>query len=958
MDPLSALSVACNIIDLVDKGIKAAATVVEIYKSVDGISKNNEIINREVGSLKDIVADLQNCQSQASYNTADQNIREISTTLTSKCAELQSVVDECKSSQKRGWLSATNAYSKILRKRGKIEQLQSDIVSSQNQLSLRVAASTRTVVISTLKRLEAVSQTSCEIQSTVDKADTLLSASYSVVSSVRPPGNDAAACLEEVRQVVADRVILQLLDFPTLKSRFEDVATEEEGTFKWIFTQLGAVLEKEPELSTTFPDWLESGDGIFHICGKPGSGKSTLMKYICRNPATARLLAKWSKNNELLVAKFFFWRVGVVQEQKSMRGLIRGLLHQILSKVPKLSREIFPKETREKLVDGLQRHSGAELESDEIMTAFSRLVEVSTSSTPGQGLRGIRICLFIDGLDEFEITKTDQSHNKLVDKLRQWTKNSNGHVKICVSSRIGEPFMGMLDKSKRFTIHKLTEPDIALFIKKSLESHPRFRMRQQKSPNECQQLINTIRQSADGVFLWVALVLKDLDESLSEGIPMKRLLEIVSGFPGDLDALLERIMNSITIGSRRGVEVLLSAMLRATGTLLSSEDRDPEHVQYDAYDSEFNLRALGSFLVMHAADTGVLMCEDLNMKEFDFDKEEWLQDGMADCEIMKIIINKLQTRCKGLVDIGDTQRHNNTVKFMHRSVPEFLHTYFSRASAFNDHKSTVLMSWAVMADVKWERAKKQSSSLLSFLRGKPIPHSAKVIDDFDLLLSRYTFLFTARLRQVKLVDGWEDLFSILHGIPRNYRSFSRAFLDTCATNGLYEFIDWLFRNTDIISDRESQARVMCGFGSPFALKVMETGFKHGIDGRIEDTDGQLVWHDILMGLRLGSHRWETREADIVELWLTHGADPRVRFQIRDGNKCVGISCASDNSGHTFDPALRYIHYKIHDLEDNGVQELSLRDLVLHWKPYNEARLLELLKDDAEEDIPGAGASKT
>jgi hypothetical protein len=41
-------------------------------------------------------------------------------------------------------------------------------------------------------------------------------------------------------------------------------------------------------------NWLSSGSGIFHISGKLGSGKSTLMKYLCEHDSTKFLLERWA----------------------------------------------------------------------------------------------------------------------------------------------------------------------------------------------------------------------------------------------------------------------------------------------------------------------------------------------------------------------------------------------------------------------------------------------------------------------------------------------------------------------------------------------------------------------------------------------------------------------------------------------------------------------------------------
>ncbi|KAI8627405.1 hypothetical protein F5Y19DRAFT_477620 [Xylariaceae sp. FL1651] len=892
MDPISGLALACNIIDLVGKAINGGAAVIQVYKSVNGLSSANETINRAADSLRDIVGDLQKCQSRAPDNTANQKMRQISMTVISQCIELQSLIDGCRSSKKWGLFSAGKASAKSLRKSGKIQQLQNEIISSRDELFRWIAASTRADVEATLLRLKNISTTNCDISTTLDKINARLDVTLRSTEE-SPAENGAVACLDEVRQLVADRVILQLLDFPNLGSRFEEVVTQEEGTLEWIFAEPEVALQKEPQLATTFPDWLESGDGIFHICGKPGSGKSTLMKYLCRHPTTKELLNRWSGGDELLFAKFFFWRIGVVQEQRNMRGLIRGLLYQVLCKIPKLSRAIFSQTSRDNLVEGLQKRSGAESDSDEVMAAFSRLVEVSTSSSPSQDLRGIRICLFIDGLDEYDNTKIGQTYRELVQKLCQWTTSSNGSVKICVSSRIQEPFMQMLDESKRFTLHKLTGRDIELFVEQQLENHPKFRIHQQKSPRECQELIHKLRQSADGVFLYVALVLKDLVDGLDNGIPIDCLQRIISETPEELNTLLERIIGGINKSFRDGPEVLLAALLRATGTLLSPEDRGPEYVFFDEAPfliiEDFNLSALGSFFILRAVDKGVSMQEDPVMDDFNLEKEEWFQDSMSDDEVMKAICTTVRARCNGLIDIVNGEY----VKFTHRSIPEFLQTHFCRCSGsklHDDHRATVVMSWSYLVDTRWAEVKNaRGSSLASFLRGKspsqPGQAAADVERDFTSEIestAKRSSAFICRLRQIKLGDEWEDLFRILlfidqaldrkWAVPPNVsarhllaellygRHRYSSLIDKCAYHGLHEFINWLFRKTKIFADDTRRYRVMRSAidslnlhqYSRFSLMVMETMFAYGVDGCMvfphgtgPDFEGQPLWHGVL-----------------------------------------------------------------------------------------------------------------
>lgn len=43
-----------------------------------------------------------------------------------------------------------------------------------------------------------------------------------------------------------------------------------------------------------FMNWLSGGKGIFHVAGKLGSGKSTLMKFLCDHPRTKAKLEQWA----------------------------------------------------------------------------------------------------------------------------------------------------------------------------------------------------------------------------------------------------------------------------------------------------------------------------------------------------------------------------------------------------------------------------------------------------------------------------------------------------------------------------------------------------------------------------------------------------------------------------------------------------------------------------------------
>ncbi|KAH8895466.1 hypothetical protein GQ53DRAFT_715140 [Thozetella sp. PMI_491] len=108
------------------------------------------------------------------------------------------------------------------------------------------------------------------------------------------------------------------LDSPALNFRIDQIEDPFQDTFQWIFNL------------PVFCNWLQQGSGLFWIHGKPGSGKSTLMKFIYESPRTWELLHDWKSNAIEIKGSFFFHYRGTAI-QKSFEGVLRSLILQILS---------------------------------------------------------------------------------------------------------------------------------------------------------------------------------------------------------------------------------------------------------------------------------------------------------------------------------------------------------------------------------------------------------------------------------------------------------------------------------------------------------------------------------------------------------------------------------------------------------------------------------------------------
>ena len=115
----------------------------------------------------------------------------------------------------------------------------------------------------------------------------------------------------QARTYMVEREIVQRLGFQGMSDRQSEVKEAHQATFEWTFSPS----EQRPS-PMHFAEWLRNGDGIFWISGRPGSGKSTLMKYIYRDSRTTGLLTEWAGKSELVRACFYFWAAGTPMQSQ------------------------------------------------------------------------------------------------------------------------------------------------------------------------------------------------------------------------------------------------------------------------------------------------------------------------------------------------------------------------------------------------------------------------------------------------------------------------------------------------------------------------------------------------------------------------------------------------------------------------------------------------------------------
>jgi hypothetical protein len=330
----------------------------------------------------------------------------------------------------------------------------------------------------------------------------------------------------------------QLLDavfYADIHQRMEMIAEAHRGTFEWIWTAAST------SHASSFLEFLEHGNGLFWINGKVASGKSTLMKYIVEHHRTGEALRKWTVGARLLTASFYFWVAGTTLE-KSLRGILRSLLYQMLSAAPDLIPTVIPIESGNKLqgersyhqveyerglldlqIDRkdavlqpesprtLQQNSGAPPKIargslTDVSQRFSPLSPLTEKKLTNMltkliALPSLSVVLFIDGLGE-----SDGDTYEIMNVLNMFVKAG---AKIVLTTRPWVVFQDAFQDNKGFRLEDHTRADIDLYVRHMFYEHRGFQQLSEHEPMAL-GLPPMIVEKAAGVFLWVALVTRSL----------------------------------------------------------------------------------------------------------------------------------------------------------------------------------------------------------------------------------------------------------------------------------------------------------------------------------------------------------------------------------------------------------------------------------------------------------------
>ncbi|KAL8840487.1 MAG: hypothetical protein Q9176_003813 [Flavoplaca citrina] len=455
------------------------------------------------------------------------------------------------------------------------------------------------------------------------------------------------------------------LFFPDIEAREDEIVEAFEGTCQWIFDPPTSAESHEKKWHS-FREWLETGQNIYWINGKPGAGKSTLMRYIVDEPQTAEYLSEWEPNTDLIIATFFFKNLGS-ELQKSTTGLLRSLIWQLVRHWPKMIHLVLKR---------YKEATGQLQESPPLMIiptwTEKRLLQI-LNDFADEKPSTVTLCVFIDGLDEYVGDQDTLLH--IISLL-----SSVGGCKVCVSSRPDQKFRSEFQGYPQCRVQDLNQKDIEKMVTDKLKP-----CLEKNKPNETEAieyLLHILIDKAEGVFLWLGMMIKDLSRASRHGNTISELHQRLETTPNTMNGLYRRILRSL----------------------------DKMYLDY----------ALKTFQIMVAAQY-LRRRFHLPLTLLDFacmDETSWLRVEQFDRPYFgsstfqskcRELHTRLYSRCGNLIDIKDDDnktnktnktnkailvRHAQTVNFIHRTAVEFLKDEY--VNRFSD-KTCLTVAWIPLA---------------------------------------------------------------------------------------------------------------------------------------------------------------------------------------------------------------------------------------------------------------------
>ena len=338
---------------------------------------------------------------------------------------------------------------------------------------------------------------------------------------------------------------LKSLTFLEIDSRKSDIDKPYPHTCEWIFVN-------ERYKAWDSPNSDSGPKDLLWIKGKPGSGKSVLMKRIAHEHEK-EFLAKG-----ILCLSFFFNAHGMRLEN-SLVGLYRTLLFQLLQKSKPLMQAFLPYFFRkEKQCHGKEVTWCAPELSDFFHQAVAKI-----QTGP--------VYVFIDALDECEEDEARKLIKDLEDCLTEATSNG-ATVKLCLSSRHNPHISLRTVTGQELFVEDHNGSDIGHYVHQELHLYGQ----------SLHTLTKSVIRRSPGIFLWASFMVRRLLKASDQGFSPEQMTALLDSVLPSLEGLFEEILTTMEQSRRASITILAPFVICAFRLLKLREFHDALMFSADA----------------------------------------------------------------------------------------------------------------------------------------------------------------------------------------------------------------------------------------------------------------------------------------------------------------------------------------------------------------------------------------
>lgn len=295
---------------------------------------------------------------------------------------------------------------------------------------------------------------------------------------------------------VTPKQLLDSLSFPQMGFRYAAIQPAYHQTCQWLFE------------TSEYIRWRNRGlrqahHGLLWVKGKPGSGKSTIMKY-----ALEHAMTMYPEERSL----YFFFNGRGDNLEKSVEGMFRALLHQIALDVPWLVTAVNAQDAK--------AYGKGGWPLDLLKNLFREAIRQLGGTS--------QVTCYVDALDEGNNEDLVRDMVSFLEDIAESAVAGNANFSVYLTSRhypnisVAHSEVLVLDDDERH--HR----DIADFVRSKLNC---------KQENLREELVAAITIRSAGVFLWVVLTVKILNKKYDHGNHHHHLRSQLRAIPKDLEDL-------------------------------------------------------------------------------------------------------------------------------------------------------------------------------------------------------------------------------------------------------------------------------------------------------------------------------------------------------------------------------------------------------------------------------------